>query len=70
MLISSGSPIESGLIENIVANISQTYDGSVTIHSSSFNIMFQCDFNLLVINGPTASRKSLFDAPGFYLDKQ
>ncbi len=55
MLISSGSPIESALVEINVANISQTSEGSITIHSSSFNIMFCCNFILLVINGPTAS---------------
>ncbi len=70
MLISLGSPIESALVENNIANISQTSDGSVTIHSSSFNIMFHCDFILLVISGPTASKKSLFDAPGLHLDKR
>ncbi len=32
MLISLGSPIESALAENHVTNISQTSDGSVTIH--------------------------------------
>ncbi len=70
MLISSGSPIESALVENNVENISQTSDSLVTIHSSSFNVMFHCDFILLVINGPTASKKSLFDAPCLYLDKK
>ncbi len=54
MLISSGSHIESTLVEKNLANISQTSDSLVTIHSSSFNMMFCCDFILFVINGPTA----------------
>ncbi len=48
-----------------VANISQI---SVTIHSSSLNIMFGCDFVLLALNGPIASKTSLFDSPGLYFD--
>ncbi len=45
MLISSAYPIESALVENNVANIPQTFNGSVIIHSFSFNIMFHCDLS-------------------------
>ncbi len=47
----------------------KTSDGSVTIYSSSFNIMFRCDCDVSAIYGHTASNKSLFDAPGLHLDK-
>ncbi len=33
-------------------------------------LCFVVIFILLVINGPTASNKDLFDAPGLYLDQK
>lgn len=70
MLISTGGfAKESAFVEINVSNISQISDGSAIIRYFSFNSMFHCDSILLVIHGPTTSKKSLFYAPGLHLDK-